>query len=59
MITELKLQSKDSGKLYTIKVGKDGNVYCNCPSWKFQHKPVEERRCKHFAQAMAELRKKG
>lgn len=57
MITELKLQSKDSGKLYTIKVGNDGVPYCTCPSWKFQKKAQKDRRCKHFAQAVSELRK--
>jgi hypothetical protein len=24
-----------------------GNLYCSCPAWKFQKKPVEDRSCKH------------
>ena len=29
-------------------MGKDGNVYCTCPAWKFQRKAVQGRTCKHL-----------
>lgn len=54
---ELTIKSTTSGKTYTIKQGKDGVLYCNCPAWKFQKKPVEQRHCKHYRMAIAELKK--
>jgi hypothetical protein len=33
---------------YEIRLGGDGNVYCTCPSWKFQKLPPKERTCKHM-----------
>jgi hypothetical protein len=36
-------------KSYEIHMGKDGNVYCTCPAWKYQ-KGVspKDRTCKHI-----------
>ena len=38
-------------KSYEVRLGKDGNVYCTCPAWKFQRKPVADRVCKHMRAA--------
>lgn len=38
----------DPSKTYTIKMGKDGNVYCDCPAWKYQKASPKERTCKHI-----------
>lgn len=38
----------DPSKTYTIKMGKDGNVYCDCPAWKYQKVSPKERTCKHI-----------
>jgi hypothetical protein len=38
----LRLISRDSGKEYEIRQGKDGVVYCSCPRWGFK------RTCKHL-----------
>lgn len=35
-------------KSYEIRLGKDGNVYCNCPAWKYQKIPPADRTCKHL-----------
>lgn len=40
--------SSDPCKSYEIRMGKDGNVYCTCPAWKFQRKGVQGRSCKHL-----------
>jgi len=36
------------GVVHTIRMGRDGNVYCSCEAWKYQSKPVTERTCKHL-----------
>lgn len=35
-------------KSYNIRMGKDGNVYCTCPAWKFQKVHPKARTCKHL-----------
>lgn len=35
-------------KSYDIRLGKDGNVYCTCPAWKYQKKHPHDRTCKHL-----------
>lgn len=55
-IQKIVIKSESSGKEYEIRVGKDGVAYCNCPAWKFQHSPVQDRKpCKHMKQAAREL----
>ena len=46
-----------SGRVYDIRMGKNGHIYCNCMAWKMQ-KGVHpsERTCKHIRQAQAEGR---
>ena len=38
----------DPEKEYEIRLGADGNIYCSCPAWKYQKKPVKDRMCKHL-----------
>jgi len=33
---------------YEIRQAKNGHIYCTCPAWKYQRKPVQERTCKHI-----------
>jgi len=39
---------------YDIKLGKDGNVYCSCPAWRFQKLHPHARTCKHIKSAQAQ-----
>ncbi len=42
-----------SGRIYKIK--NVGGVYsCNCPAWRFQNIPIEQRSCKHIRQFRGE-----
>lgn len=42
------------GVYYTVCVSDDGILYCDCPSWKFQHACAQERRpCKHIKRYLA------
>jgi hypothetical protein len=36
------------GVQYHIHMGADGNVYCDCPSWRFQKNHPMNRSCKHL-----------
>lgn len=38
----------DPEKTYEIRMGKDGNMYCSCPAWKYQKKSPKDRTCKHI-----------
>ena len=40
--------SKPGVEPYNINLGNDNNVYCSCPSWKWQKIPPKERTCKHI-----------
>ena len=40
--------SAGSGKSYSLSLGKDGNVYCSCPAWRFQKTAAGKRTCKHI-----------
>jgi predicted nucleic acid-binding Zn finger protein len=40
---------------YEVRLGKDGNVYCTCPNWKFQKLPPKERSCKHMKALSAQI----
>jgi hypothetical protein len=43
-------------KAYEIRLGKDCNVYCTCPAWKFQKGVTPTARtCKHIASLRAQL----
>lgn len=45
-------------KPYDIRLGRDQNIYCTCPDWKYQRKHPHDRICKHmtmFAQGVKEL----
>ncbi len=46
---ELKVTGS-TGREYTIKQGRDGVVYCSCPSWKFNSRNPAQRDCKHVRQ---------
>lgn len=52
--------SSNPSKVYQIRRGGDGNVYCTCPAWKFQ-KGVspKERTCKHLKALAASMKKHG
>lgn len=42
------------GHSHTVMVGADGNIYCSCPSWRFQKgvSPIG-RQCKHTKAAVS------
>lgn len=53
-LNQITVPSTSGSGTYTIKLAKNGApAYCNCPSWKFQHKPAAQRSCKHL-RAVAE-----
>lgn len=35
------------GHRHEVRVGADGNIYCTCPAWRFQHNHPMNRVCKH------------
>jgi hypothetical protein len=35
-------------KAHKVSLGKDGNVWCSCPSWRFQKNSPTNRSCKHI-----------
>lgn len=42
--------SESSDRVYEVKrfvKGRDHWYWCSCPAFKFQRKPIFERRCKH------------
>jgi hypothetical protein len=45
--------SSNPDKSYDVKLGKDGNVYCSCPAWRFQKLHPHQRTCKHIKAAQA------
>jgi hypothetical protein len=46
-----KFESKSSpGHYHEVRKGADGNVYCICPSWRFQKNSPANRTCKHIEQ---------
>lgn len=46
--------SKSSpGKVYEVRLGKDGNLWCGCPSWRFQKNSPTNRSCKHIVEFKA------
>ncbi len=42
---------------HEVRRGKDGNVYCTCPAWRFQRKAPEDRTCKHIASLAKAIRR--
>ena len=36
------------GHVHSVRMGADGNLYCDCPAWKFQHNHPRCRTCKHL-----------
>jgi hypothetical protein len=42
-----------NGAVWTVTVSRDGQLYCNCPSWKFQRIAPALRVCKHTQQVAA------
>ncbi len=48
------ITSNSSGRVYQLWLGKDENLYCSCPAWKFSKGPKEEKTCKHIKQAVRE-----
>jgi predicted nucleic acid-binding Zn finger protein len=38
------------GNIYETRIGKDHQVYCTCPGWKFSKK--KPKTCKHIKQMM-------
>lgn len=46
---ELRVPSMSRGDVsYVIRRGRGGTLYCSCPAWRFQSKPVRARTCKHL-----------
>lgn len=40
---------------YTVKIGQDNVIYCDCPAWRFQKLPTWRRDCKHTHQTRQHL----
>lgn len=36
------------GTRHEVRMGADGNIYCTCPSWRFQHNHPKCRTCQHL-----------
>jgi hypothetical protein len=36
------------GHYHEVRLGADGNLYCLCPSWRFQKNSPTNRSCKHI-----------
>ena len=46
----VRLFQGSKGNIYETRIGKDHQVYCTCPGWKFsKNKP---KTCKHIKQMM-------
>lgn len=50
----MSVPSSNGKTSYDIKLGKDGNVYCTCPAWKFQKLHPQQRTCKHIKSAQSQ-----
>jgi len=48
--------SSRPGSFHEVRRGADGVVYCQCPSWRFQHNSPANRTCKHIEQWKAETK---
>lgn len=47
-----RIRSKtDPSRVYGIHLGRDGVLWCECPSWKYQRLSPRERDCKHLKEA--------
>jgi hypothetical protein len=46
--------ASNPAKSHEVKLGKDGNVYCSCPAWRFQKVHPHARTCKHIKAAQAQ-----
>lgn len=38
--------ASDPDRVYELRIGTDGEVYCSCPAWKFSK--ARPRVCKHI-----------
>ena len=45
--------SSNPSKSYEVRLGADGNLYCQCPSWRFQKNSPTNRSCKHLVEFKA------
>jgi hypothetical protein len=55
LLAKVPSMSKE-GVGYDVRKGADGNIYCTCPAWRFQRKPLMERTCKHIKALSAAIR---
>jgi hypothetical protein len=43
------------GTFYGTYLGADGNVYCDCPAWRFCHNHPHNRSCEHTRETLRRL----
>lgn len=43
------------GTFHYVRLGKDDVLYCTCPSWRYQHRPSNDRQCLHTRAVVADL----
>jgi len=53
-VGEVRSASSVSGS-HIIKEDEHGNLSCDCMSWRFQHRPLEERTCRHTEEFIRRL----
>jgi len=48
-------KSNPSADPYEVRLGKDGNVYCTCPGWRYQSKHPHDRVCCHMKELAQQM----
>jgi len=49
-----RIKSSSSNAIYEVRLGKDGEIYCTCPGWRFSGRRNAPRTCKHLKKLMSQ-----